>query len=183
MYIERDSYQVTCLVTISLYTFRPSLRRTTTNSRRFGAGLFHSVLRLWSVSVCCEECTVNPTCYNTRGEEYNTVFYSDLACFMNTVTLNKYIFMLYTGLTRRNTLFIFLWLRPRNTWIPIQHVGFPPGVLLPCPCALRPGILPPWLQPLRPWRSSTQSLSLDRAARFALRVLPKSVSFLLLTSL
>ena len=33
--------------------------------------------------------------------------------------------------------------------------------------ASRPGILPPGLQPLRPWRSSTQSLSLNRAARFA----------------
>jgi len=29
----------------------------------------------------------------------------------------------YTGLTRRNTLFVFLWRRHTNTWIPIQHVG------------------------------------------------------------
>jgi len=53
---------------------------------------------------------------NTRGEEYNTAFYSYLACFiMKTVTLNMYISMSYTGLSRRNTVFVFLWLLPRNT--------------------------------------------------------------------
>jgi len=31
--------------------------------------------------------------------------------------------MLYTGFARRNALFLFVWLRPRNTRIPIQHVG------------------------------------------------------------
>ena len=43
-----------------------------------------------------------------RGGEENTVFYSDLACFMNTVTLNMNIFMSYTRFTRRNTLFILV---------------------------------------------------------------------------
>ena len=52
---------------------------------------------------------------NTRNEENNTVFYSYLACFVNTFTLNMYVSMSCTGLTRRNTLFVFLWLRHRNT--------------------------------------------------------------------
>ena len=34
---------------------------------------------------------------------------------MNTVTLNMYMFLSNTGLIRKNTLFIFLWLHPRNT--------------------------------------------------------------------
>jgi len=45
------------------------------------------------------------------------------ACFVNTTTLNAYVSKSYTGLTRRNTLFMFLWLRHRKTWISIQHVG------------------------------------------------------------
>jgi len=45
----------------------------------------------------------NPYMLNMRGEEYNTVFYSDLACFLNTVPLKMEMFVLYTGLTRRNT--------------------------------------------------------------------------------
>ena len=52
---------------------------------------------------------------NTRIAAYNTVFYSYLACFMNTFTLNMYVSMSHTGVTRRNTVFVFLWLRPRNT--------------------------------------------------------------------
>ena len=32
---------------------------------------------------------------------------------MNTFRLNVYEFLSYTGLARRNTLFIFLWLCPR----------------------------------------------------------------------
>jgi len=54
---------------------------------------------------------------NTWSEEYNTVFYfySYSACFMNTVTLNMHISMSYTGFIRRNTVFVFVWLRPRNT--------------------------------------------------------------------
>ena len=56
-------------------------------------------------------------CY-TLHSVYVASFYSYLACFMNTVTLNMYMFMLYTGLTRRSALFVFLWLRPRNTLIP-----------------------------------------------------------------
>jgi len=44
---------------------------------------------------------------------------------VNTVTLNRnrYVSMSYTGLHRRNTLFVFVWLRHSNTWIRIQHVG------------------------------------------------------------
>ena len=34
---------------------------------------------------------------------------------MNTLTLNMYMFLSNTGFTRRNTVFIFVWLRPRNT--------------------------------------------------------------------
>jgi len=52
---------------------------------------------------------------NMRSEEQNTVFCSYPARFMNTVTLNMNMFLPNTGFTRRNTLFIFLWLRPRNT--------------------------------------------------------------------
>jgi len=52
---------------------------------------------------------------NTRNAEINTIVYSCLACFMNTVTLNMYVSVSYTGLYRRNTIFVFLWLRHRNT--------------------------------------------------------------------
>jgi len=52
---------------------------------------------------------------NMRREEQNTVFYSYLARFTNTVTLNMYMFLSDTGLTTRNTSFVFVWLRPRNT--------------------------------------------------------------------
>ena len=52
---------------------------------------------------------------NTRNEENNTVFYSDSAYFVNTFTLNMYVSMSHTVLIRRDTLFIFLWLRHKNT--------------------------------------------------------------------
>jgi len=52
---------------------------------------------------------------STRNEETNMVFYAYFACFVKTFTLNMYVSMVCTGLTRRNTLFIFLWLRHRNT--------------------------------------------------------------------
>jgi len=42
---------------------------------------------------------------------------------MNAVTLNMNMSLSNTGFTGRNMLFRFLWLRSRNTWIPIQHVG------------------------------------------------------------
>jgi len=35
-----------------------------------------------------------------------------------------HVSMPYTGVIRRNTLFICVWLRPMNTWICIQLVGF-----------------------------------------------------------
>ena len=34
---------------------------------------------------------------------------------MNIVTLNMNMFLSNTGFTGRNTVFIFVWLRPRNT--------------------------------------------------------------------
>jgi len=37
---------------------------------------------------------------NMRSEEYNTVFYSHFARFMNRVTLNMHMFLSDTGLTR-----------------------------------------------------------------------------------
>jgi len=54
---------------------------------------------------------------NTRNEKnklrirYLYLFYSYtyLACFVNTCNLNVYVSMSYTGLIRRNTLFIFVW--------------------------------------------------------------------------
>ena len=52
---------------------------------------------------------------NARNEEKNRIFYSYLACFLNTSTLNMYVSLSYTGLTRRKTVFRFLWLRHRNT--------------------------------------------------------------------
>jgi len=52
---------------------------------------------------------------NMRSEEQNTVFYSYFARFMNTVTLNMCMLLSNTGFTSRNTVFIFVWLRPRNT--------------------------------------------------------------------
>jgi len=53
---------------------------------------------------------------NMRREAYNTGFYSYLACFMNTVTLNMNMFPSNkTGFIRWNMVFIFLWLRPSNT--------------------------------------------------------------------
>ena len=53
--------------------------------------------------------------WNTQIEEYDTVFYSYLAYFMNTSILNIYVSMSYTGVTRQNTVFVFLWLHPGNT--------------------------------------------------------------------
>jgi len=58
---------------------------------------------------------LTPYMLNTREEEKNPVLYSYLACGMNTVTLDMYVLMSYTGLHRYNTLFVFLWLRHRNT--------------------------------------------------------------------
>ena len=60
---------------------------------------------------------LGPYMLNTRNEDKNTVFHSYLACFMNALPLNMYEFLSYTGFTRRNTLFIFLWLCPRNAWL------------------------------------------------------------------
>ena len=56
-----------------------------------------------------------PFMLNTRDQAYNTLLYSYLACYVNTSTLSMQVFMSYTGFTRRDTLFIFVWLRHRNT--------------------------------------------------------------------
>jgi len=82
--------------------------------------LHHEVMQAWEAVDLggCGRVTTALVCtfmLNTRGEDSNTVFYSDLAGFMNAVSLNMYASMSYTGLTRRNTLFVFLWLHPRNT--------------------------------------------------------------------
>jgi len=37
---------------------------------------------------------------NTQNEETNTVFYTYVACFVNTLTLNMYVSMSFTGFTR-----------------------------------------------------------------------------------
>jgi len=52
---------------------------------------------------------------NKRNEENHTVFYACLACLVTTFTLNVYVSISYTGGDRQTTLFIFLWLRHRNT--------------------------------------------------------------------
>jgi len=65
----------------------------------------------------------SPT-WRIRGKRKKIlVLYSDLACFVNTATLDMYVFMSYTGYIRRNTLFIFLRVRHRDTSIRIPHVG------------------------------------------------------------
>ena len=48
-----------------------------------------------------------PRMLNTRREGYNSVSYSYLDCFVNTFSLNMYVSISYTGLTRRNTFCIF----------------------------------------------------------------------------
>jgi len=57
---------------------------------------------------------VRPYMLNTRNEDTNTAFYSELACFVNRFPLNMRVSMSGTLLPRRNTLFVFLWLRHRN---------------------------------------------------------------------
>ena len=52
--------------------------------------------------------------YAERGNEYG-ILYIFLACFVNLLALNMYESMSYTGVPRRNTLFIFVGLRDRNT--------------------------------------------------------------------
>jgi len=66
-----------------------------------------------------------PYMLNTWNKENHTVFYSHSACFVNTFTLHTYVSMAYTGLPRRNTVFTFVWLRHRSTWISVQHAGRP----------------------------------------------------------
>jgi len=53
----------------------------------------------------------------------NTAIYSDLACFVNTLSFNMYGFLSYIMLTRRNTVFIFVSVRHRNVSIRIPHVA------------------------------------------------------------
>jgi len=58
---------------------------------------------------------------NTQNEKRNTVFYSYLASFVNTFSLNMYVSMSYTRFTKRNPVFIILWLRRRDTCISITR--------------------------------------------------------------
>jgi len=59
---------------------------------------------------------LRPYVLNTRSEECNTVFCSCLAYLANILCSSMFICMSYTGLTRRDTLFVFLRLRHRNTF-------------------------------------------------------------------
>jgi len=60
--------------------------------------------------------------YEARRKQYGILFILSLFCeYVNLVC------MPYTGLPRRNTLFVFLCLRHRNTWIRFPHVGRPPA--------------------------------------------------------
>jgi len=77
---------------------------TTSIDYYYCLGLTH--LRYWN------SISVGAYTLNTRSKEWNTVFYSYLACFMDTVILDVYVNI---GLTRKNTFSVFLWLRPRNT--------------------------------------------------------------------
>jgi len=90
---------------------------------------------------CATQHSQDPICW-IRGAknrmQYSIHIYNLLNCFMNTLTLNMYVSMAYTGYTMRNTLFIFVWLRPRNTWIPIQHVCPRRLCTWPARCALNP---------------------------------------------
>jgi len=52
--------------------------------------------------------------YAEQRMEYGIQFTSSLF-YMNTVLLNMCMFLSNIGFTRRNTLLVFLWLRPRNT--------------------------------------------------------------------
>jgi len=51
--------------------------------------------------------------YAERRRTYGILFI--VSRFVNTLTLNMYGFLAYTGLTRRNTLFVFVWVNPAYT--------------------------------------------------------------------
>jgi len=55
-----------------------------------------------------------PTCC-IRGVEKQYGILFTFSLYMNTLTLHVYVFLSNIGFTRRNTLFVFLWLRRRNT--------------------------------------------------------------------
>jgi len=54
-----------------------------------------------------------PVEYAEQGNTSDILF--NLACFMNTVALNVYVFLSSTVSTWRNALFVLLWLCHRNT--------------------------------------------------------------------
>jgi len=68
---------------------------------------------------------------NTRGGriQYGILFMFSL---LHEYSNLEYVHvpMSHTGLTRRLTVFVFLRLHPRNTWIPIQHLGTPAACAL-----------------------------------------------------
>jgi len=51
---------------------------------------------------------------NTRNEETNLVFYSYLACFVNTFTLNMYISMPYAGFNQAEYVIHILVIAPQE---------------------------------------------------------------------
>jgi len=63
-----------------------------------------------------------PTCW-TREAQKKILYSISFSLLYEYINLNVYVSMSYTGLHRRNALFIFVWLRHRNTWIPVRHVG------------------------------------------------------------
>jgi len=80
--------------------------------------------------------SAHPTCWIRRAK--NKIWYSihtQLVLWIHAPWIRTYP-LSYTGSTRRNTLFIFLLLRRRNTCISIQHVGslLPPCKLSSCVC-------------------------------------------------
>jgi len=68
--------------------------------------LFYDYRTLEYVHACCS-CRVRV--FRCRGC-YSLSVWVCVTCW--------YFYMLYTGLTKRDTVFEFVWLRPRNTWIP-----------------------------------------------------------------
>jgi len=60
---------------------------------------------------------------STRIEAYNTVFYLYLACFINTLTLNMYVSMSYTGITFYSYLACFMKTLTLNMYVSMSYTG------------------------------------------------------------
>ena len=86
----------------------------------------------------CASETPDPTSYvsNTQSEEKNTVFYSHLACFVITLTLNMYVSMSYYRVQQAEYSMRILVAAPQehvNTYSTCR-----PGRLTPSPAAVSP---------------------------------------------